>query len=215
MNCKNLFFDLDGTLTDSGEGIIHCAQQTLAHFSLPVPDKTALRIIVGPPLRGAFLKFGIDEAQLENAMVYFREQYLATGQYENFPYPGIQQLLQRLKDDGHRLFVATSKPETVAINILKRYELDGYFEVICGATMDHSRDTKTQVIEHLLTQLDTSFGVPLMIGDTVFDVEGAAALNIPTVGVTWGYGEATDLKNAGAVAIADSMDSLYQIISAD
>lgn len=209
---KHLLFDLDGTLTDSGEGIIRCGQETLAHFGLEVPDYDDLRPMVGPPLCDSLRRFGISEENMEEAVEVYRDTYVAHGQYENFPYPGIEDLLKKLHADGYGLYVATSKPEIMAEHILKHFGLDKYFDVICGSTLDGSRITKSEVIRHLLTQLPSAEKI-LMIGDTIYDIEGANELGLPSVGVAWGYGDLAEMKNAGAKGIAKSMDELYQMIS--
>lgn len=205
---KQIFFDLDGTLTDSGEGIMHCAELTLAHYGLPVPDRSELRSIVGPPLKDSFLRLGIAQEELTNAVEFYRQHYVAVGQFENFPYPGIREVLQQLKEEGNKLYVATSKPEAMAQNILRYFELDGYFDIICGAVSDAKRNTKEEVIEHLLSLLDRKDNL-VMVGDTIYDVKGAAYHNIPTVAVTWGYGVVEDMKAAGAT-IASTMEELLQ-----
>ena len=210
---KKILFDLDGTLTDSGEGIIHCAQQTLEYFGLPIPSKHALRVIVGPPLRDSFLRFGIPENKLDEAVEIYRKHYVHHGKYENFPYPGIETLLQRLKEDGHHLYVATSKPEAMSIDILEYFGLAKYFDIICGAASDHSRNTKAKVIDHLLHQLQPINSTLIMVGDTIYDIEGAHELNLPAIGVTWGYGVVEDMMNAGAEGIASSMDELYLLLT--
>lgn len=210
---KQILFDLDGTLTDSGEGIIHCAQETFAHFGLPVPAKDELRVIVGPPLRQSFVRFGIRPEDTEEAVEVYRQHYVHHGQYENCPYPGIEELLQKLKCDGHRLYVATSKPEAMSIQILEYFGLAKYFDIICGSTPDQSRDTKAKVIAHLLSQIELLPEKMIMIGDTVYDVEGANALNIPCIGVSWGYGIAEDMRKAGAIALADTTEQLYHLIA--
>ena len=207
-----ILFDLDGTLTDSGEGIIHCAQETLEHFGLPVPDKQDLREIVGPPLRQSLLRLGIRAEDMDDAVEVYREHYVHHGQYENFPYTGIASLLDKLKTEGYQLYVATSKPEAMSIEILTHFGLATYFDIICGSTADQSRDTKEKVIRHLLSQIDLLPDQIVMIGDTVYDVEGAKALEIPCIGVQWGYGDAQQMLDAGAIAIVDSMDALYQRI---
>ena len=211
---KQILFDLDGTLTDSGEGIIHCAQETLAHFGLSIPSKEELRVIVGPPLRQSLLQFGIQAEDMDQAIEIYRQHYVTHGQFENFPYPGVAQLLQRLKDEGHKLYVATSKPETISIQILTYFNLAQYFDIICGSTTDSSRDTKAKVIAHLLSQISPLPGRIVMVGDTVYDVEGANEMRIPCIGVCWGYGIAEDMIAEGAIGIAQSMEDLYQQISA-
>lgn len=211
---KAILFDLDGTLTDSGEGIMNCATLALEHFGLPIPTREALRVFVGPPLRDTFLKFGVKEEQIEEAVRVFRGRYLKVGKFENFPYPGIPELLKDLKDQGHKLYVATSKPETTAVEILNKFELSQYFDMICGATLDGTRDSKESVIAHLLSQ-SGSTAKAIMVGDTAFDVIGASAHGIPTIGVRWGYGEVSDMVQAGAAAIADTPEQLAELINAD
>ena len=204
---KTILFDLDGTITDSGEGIMNCATYALEHFGLPVPDRTTLRQFVGPPLRDTFIKFGVPADKAEEAVAVYRSRYIPVGKYENFPYPGIRELLERLKNEGHKLYVATSKPEEMSIDILTRFDLAKYFDRICGATYDGSRDEKSKVIAYLLEL--TGAKDAIMVGDTAFDVIGAACHGIPTIGVSWGYGEVADMKKAGAKAIACTMDELY------
>ena len=207
---KQILFDLDGTLTDSGEGIMHCTELTLAHYGLPIPSRTEMRSIVGPPLKDSFKRYGIAPEELDNAVVFYRKHYMAVGQFENFPYPGIQAVLAQLKDQGNKLYVATSKPETMAQNILRHFEMDGYFDIICGAVSDAKRSTKEEVIEHLLSLLESKDGL-VMVGDTIYDVKGAAYHGIPTVAVSWGYGIVEDMRAAGAT-IVSTMDELFELL---
>ena len=125
---KSILFDLDGTLTDSGEGIMNCAVYALSHFGIPAPTEAELRTFVGPPLTETFARFGVPKDQLEEAVRIYRSRYLPIGKFENHPYPGIQELLEKLKADGHTLYVATSKPEVTSIEILQHFGMDGYFE---------------------------------------------------------------------------------------
>ncbi len=209
---KAIFFDLDGTLTDSGEGIINCATLALEHFGIPVPSREEMGVFVGPPLDQTFIKFGIPAEKAQKAIDVFRSRYLVVGKFENAPYPGIHRLLEKLKDQGHRLFVATSKPEETALEVLHKFELAQYFEVICGATMDGSRVHKADVIAYLLGKIGAQEQV-LMVGDTEFDVTGAAAHGIKTIGVSWGYGKVAAMEQAGAIAIAHTMEELEQLIN--
>ena len=195
----NILFDLDGTLTDSGEGIINCAITALEHFGLPIPERNALRVFVGPPLRDSFTKFGVPENKVNEAIAVYRERYVKIGKFENFPYPGIREMLDALKHRGYRLFVATSKPERMAIEILEHFGLAQYFEIICGATEDDSRSKKEDVIAYLLGQIGAG-GV--MVGDTIFDVEGAIENDLTPVAVTWGYGDIAQMQHAGAKIVS-------------
>ena len=212
MNIKAIFFDLDGTLTDSGEGIINCASLALEHFGLPVPSREEMRVFVGPPLDQTFIDFGVPKDKTDEAIRVFRSRYVPIGIFENYPYPGIRELLEGLKNKGIRLFVATSKPEEMALKVLNRFELASYFEKICGATLDGSRMEKSDVITYLLTQVENVENV-VMVGDTKFDVLGAAAHSIPTIGVTWGYGKEEDMVSAGAIAIAHSPEELFTLLT--
>ena len=212
MTPKCIFFDLDGTLTDSGPGIISCAKATLAHYGYDVPDDATMRTMVGPPLRQSFARFGFPAEQVDEAVVYYRKLYVAGGKYENTPYPGVCELLEKLRKDGHRLFVATSKPEHMSVDILQHFHMDHYFEYICGALVDGIRDKKSAVIAHLMETVGSCENI-VMVGDTVFDVLGAAEHAIPTIAVSWGYGEEEDMVKAGAVAVAHTMDELYSLLS--
>ena len=149
---KTILFDLDGTLTDSGEGIINCAILALEHFGCPIPTREEMRVFVGPPLHESFIKHGVPADKTEEAIAVYRSRYIPIGAYENTPYPGIRELLEALKADGHTLYVATSKPEAMSIKILEHFDLAKYFDMICGATMDTSRSSKEDVIAYLFSE---------------------------------------------------------------
>lgn len=208
---KTILFDLDGTLTDSGEGIINCATLALNHFGLPVPDRETMRVFVGPPLRDTFFKFGVPADKLDEAVAVYRSRYIPIGKFENTPYPGIHETLAALKNAGHTLYVATSKPEEMSKEILQKFELAQYFDLICGATFDGSRDSKESVIAYLLEQAG-GVSNAVMVGDTVFDIVGAAAHDMPGIGVSWGYGNVQEMVDAGATAIAHSMEELLSLL---
>ena len=205
---RSILFDLDGTLTDSGEGIINCAIYALEYYGLPIPSREELRSIVGPPLHKSLVKFGVPVEEADNAVAKYRERYIPIGKFENTPYPGVQDLLERLKADGHHLFVATSKPEAMSVEILEHFGLAHYFDRICGASLDTSRSSKEAVIAYLLNECGAQENA-IMVGDTDFDVIGANAHGIPTIGVSWGYGTVDSMEKAGAAAIVHTMDELY------
>lgn len=212
MSVKSILFDLDGTLTDSGEGIINCANLALEHFGITPPDRETMRQFVGPPLHESFVKFGVPADKAEEAVAVYRSRYIPIGKFENTPYPGIYQLLERLKADGHSLYVATSKPEWISLEILEHFDLAKYFTLVCGASMDTSRSTKESVIAYLLERTGKD-GKTVMVGDTAFDVLGAKVHGIPTIGVAWGFGSVSDMEQAGAAGIAYSMDALYTLLT--
>ncbi len=209
---KVLLFDLDGTLTDSSEGITKCVSRALAHFGMTNYSLEQLRVFIGPPLKDSFHKFHIPDDQIEEAITLFRERYLTVGKFENKPFPHVIETLKQLKNEGYKLYVATSKPEETAIEILKHFHMDHLFDQICGASFDHSRENKADVIQYLLDHNETG-DQPLMIGDTIYDIKGARALGLPSIGVSWGFGESEEMKEAGALAIMHSMDDLYQFVT--
>lgn len=209
---KNILFDLDGTLTDSGEGILNCAELALRHFGIEPPSREKLRVMVGPPLSESFLWFGVPKDRVEEAIRVYRSRYTTVGKFENFPYPGIPELLQALNDQGHRLYVATSKPEHMAVEILEHFNLARYFQIIAGAATDSTRSTKEAVIAYLLEQVG-SIENAVMVGDTAYDVIGAKAHGIPTICVSWGYGDIEEMNRAGAIAIAESTDQLLDLLN--
>ena len=212
MSVKTILFDLDGTVTDSGEGIINCAAMTLERFGLPVPDRQTLRFFVGPPLHDTFVRFGVPPEEANRAVEIYRSRYHTVGKFENAPYPGVRELLEALKAQGYRLLIATSKPERLSCEILEHFDLARYFDRICGATLDRSRITKSDVIAYLLEECPTGVRT-VMVGDTAFDVTGATAHGIPTIGVSWGYGTEAEMIEAGAVAVAHSMEQLLQLLT--
>ena len=208
----SIIFDLDGTLTDSGPGIMKAASLALAELGIPCEDFEALRVFVGPPLSHSFPLFGVPQERVEEAIAIYRRHYHQGGlKFDNAPYPGIRQLLEDLRAAGKKLYVATSKPEALSVEILQRFDLDVCFDEIAGASLDHSRENKNDVIRYLLGKAD-SCPNPVMVGDTVYDVKGAADLQLPCIGVAWGYGDVDEMKEAGAAAVAGSMEELKQLL---
>ena len=184
-----VLFDLDGTLTDSADGILACFRQALAAVGAEVPAGELKSRIVGPPMDETFHSLGLGD-RADEAFRAFRAEYGATGWAMNRVYDGIPELLTDLRTQGVRLAVATSKLEPTARRILAHFGLDKHFEVIAGACPEGTRKSKADVIEHALAQLDPRPELVLMVGDRSHDAEGAAAHGIDTVVVGWGYGQA-------------------------
>ncbi len=205
---NEILFDLDGTLTDSGIGITKCAAYALDAMQIDYAGKD-LSVFVGPPLRETFQKFGVKEKDVDQAITIYRSRYKTVGKFENIPYEGIEDLLIKLNKQGYQLFVATSKPEGVAKEILAHFHLDHYFKEIAGASLDASRESKSAVISYLLEKYPSDS--PVMIGDTVYDVIGSKEHHIPCIGVSWGYGKRQDIIDAGAIHIVDTIDELFHI----
>ena len=211
MMYTTVLFDLDGTLVDSGEGVLKCAELALRHFNLPIPSPEEMRTFVGPPLRDSFLRFGCTEEMAQEAIAVYRSRYTTVGKFELFVYPGIEKLLQDLTAAGCKLYVATSKPEAVSVEILNHLGLAKYFTYIAGADQSQGRSTKSEVITHLLAQVGKLDGA-LMVGDTAYDVIGAAEHGIPCAGVSWGYGTVESLEAAHPAVIVNTTEELLQFI---
>jgi phosphoglycolate phosphatase-like HAD superfamily hydrolase len=211
-----VIFDLDGTLTDSAEGIVASFLHALAHIGAPGPDGDLAAQIVGPPMDDTFRSMFGEHA--EDAITAFRAEYGARGWAMNALFDGIEPLLADLRAAGVRLAVATSKLEPTARRILAHFGLDQHFEVIAGASPDGSLKTKVEVLAHALEQLRPLPERVLMVGDRSHDVHGAAAHGIDTVVVGWGYGRADfpDLAGNGTastgVTHAATIDELREAL---
>ena len=207
----HVLFDLDGTLTDSSLGITKCAQLALHHFGIEVEDLKELNVFIGPPLRETFPKFGIPEDKVEEAISIFRSRYTTVGKFENVPYEGIKELLETLNQHHVHCYVATSKLENTAKEILDKFDLSKYFDCIAGASTDSSRDSKEQVIRYLFKKVE-DIKDAVMVGDTIFDIEGAKKTGVDSIGVSWGFGDITKMKEVGATYIVDSCKHLQDVI---
>lgn len=205
-----LLFDLDGTLTDPGEGITNSVAYALEKFGIHVADKTELYPFIGPPLSESFIKFyGFSREDADRAVEYYREYFRDRGIFENVPYEGIAKTLQRLQAAGKTLIVATSKPEPFARRIMEHFGLDKYFAYVAGASFDAARSEKWDVIEYALETMNvTDRTQAVMIGDRKHDVIGAKKTGLDSVGVLWGYGDREELTAAGADIIVERIGQL-------
>ena len=183
-----VIFDLDGTLTDSAQGIVSSYRHALGAIGAEIPEGDLAGRIVGPPMHHTLSAMGLDDA--DAAIAAFRADYSTRGWAINSLFDGIPELLNDLRAAGTRLAVATSKAEPTARRILQHFALDEHFEVIAGASVDGVRATKADVMAHALAQLRPLPDRIMMVGDRAHDVEGAAAYGIATVVVDWGYGRA-------------------------
>lgn len=208
---ETIYFDLDGTLTDSGPGIMNAVAYALAAMGRPVPSRASMRRFIGPPLSYSFQAYeGMSPEDARRAVELYRVYYNDRGKFENTPYPGIDRLLEALRAKGKRLYVATSKPEGLSVEILEHFGLAGYFERIAGSTLDDSRSTKIQVLRYAIGMGGRERAV--MVGDRHLDVEGARENGLPCVGVVYGYGSRQELQEAGALALADTVEDLLHIL---
>ncbi|PJI07936.1 MULTISPECIES: HAD family hydrolase [Clostridium] len=209
----HILFDLDGTLTDSGEGIINSFNYALKKFNIDVKDLSSLRKVIGPPLKDSFIDFyNFNENNVDEAVSYYREYFKAKGMFENKVYHGIPILLSSLKEKGFHLVVATSKPTVFSNEILKHFNLYDYFDGVFGSTLDGTLCKKEDIIKYAINELNIKNNNAIMIGDREHDMIGASRNNINSIGVTYGFGSSEELKNAGASYVVDAVDELLQKI---
>ncbi len=209
-----LFFDLDGTLTDSGKGIMRSVAHALRFFGIEESDDANLKRFVGPPLETSFSEFyGLNEEETHKAISLYQERYKPIGVYENEPYEGIEECLQSLKDAGYRLVVATSKPVDMAMKVLEHFNLKHYFEFIAARDMKGILYSKADVIRYALKEHAVEdINRVLMIGDRKFDVLGAREVGFDCVGVLYGYGDLDEMKRANAKYVVGTVDQLKELL---
>jgi phosphoglycolate phosphatase-like HAD superfamily hydrolase len=208
-----VIFDLDGTLTDSAQGIVSSFRYALGEIGAAVPDGDLTGRIVGPPMHHTLNEMGLGE-RADEAIAAYRADYTTRGWAMNELFDGIPALLADLRAAGVRLAVATSKAEPTAQRILTHFGLDEHFEVVAGASLDGSRARKADVVAHALAQLAPLPERVLMVGDRSHDVEGAAEHGIDTVIVGWGYGRADFDEPTAVTALAHvtTVDDLREVL---
>ena len=207
-------FDLDGTLTDPGEGITRSVQYALAKFGINVENRRELFCFIGPPLHESFeVYYGFSRPDAMKAVDAYREYYAVKGIFENLVYDGIVEMLAELQKNGVKICLATSKPELYAKQILEHFELDSYFTAVAGSEMDGTRTKKAEVVERALMLLgNPNVADCVMIGDREHDVLGGSAHGLDTVGVLFGYGNREELERAGATYIAATPAEIVKIL---
>ena len=214
MKYKYILFDLDGTITDPFDGITASIIYALDKFGISVPDRKELAAFIGPPLVDSFSKYyGFSHGCSLAAVGYYREYYGKKGIFECTLYDGITDLFHKLKDSGVKVIIATSKPEHFAIKLMEHFALDDCFVSICGATMDEKRTNKDEVIRYALDRNGiTDTDECIMVGDRKYDVLGAKAAGIKSVGVLYGYGSRDEMDAAAPDFIAESVAELEEIL---
>ncbi len=211
-----IFFDLDGTLTDSAPGVMNSFHHALTQFGIEPESHEELRRVVGPPLKYSFtVTYGVPVERFPEIMEHYLSYYLPKGMFENSVYPGVEELLKRLRTAGKRLAVASSKWQYGVNTVMEHYGLDKYFDFLGGSEESEGRIEKADVIRWMLRSMDIrDLSRVLMVGDRKYDVEGARECGIDTVGVLWGYGTADELTSAGATAVAETPDALAKMLGA-
>ena len=211
---KAVLFDLDGTLSNSKEGITKCVQYALKHFGIEEPDRDKLEIFIGPPLVDSFMNFyGMSLEDAKIATAKYRERYTPIGIHEASMYPGTRECIEELKKQGYIIGMASSKPEEYCRIILEDFGILDLFDDVVGATMDGRIDSKEEVLMEVFRRW-SHYGKDEMclIGDSIYDVEGANLVGIPCIAVSYGFGDVKEMTEAGAVAVIDNLIELPDLL---
>jgi len=211
----HIIFDLDGTLTDNTQGISNSVKYALKQMHIDGYSDEILKQFIGPPLQWGFGNlFGMNEQNTKLAVEYFREYYGENGWCENVPYQGISEMLQELHFNGKKMYIATSKLEKYAAKISEYFEFDKYIIQLNGADYSGKKANKSTIITNLLeTQQLTPSKEIVMIGDTVFDIEGGQENGLSTIAVGYGFGRKEELILAKPDFFAESVEELFEILS--
>lgn len=212
---KYVLFDLDGTLNDPYEGITNCIKYALASVGLEENDPEKLRSYIGPPLRDTFAKYGFDSEKCEELVAKYREKFLVTGIHQNVPYEGTHEMLKALHEHGCKIALASCKPEHACKIILEETDMLKFFDVVSGATLDKTLDTKPAIIKLSLERLgvkEEELEHVYMVGDRDMDMIGAHENKTVAVGCLYGYGGEEELCEAGADYIIKEPFELVDIV---
>lgn len=209
---KNVLFDLDGTITNPYGGISRSVIYACEKFGLPAPDVQTLKSFIGPPLYDSFkLHCGLSDGDAKLAVKYYREYYEPRGIFDCEVYDGIPQMLAALREGGVNIYLATSKPEVFAVRILEKFGLIEYFSGVAGATMNGSRIEKSDVIAYALEKFRIGKGA-FMVGDRKYDILGAKACGLKSIGALYGFGGEDELKAAAADYIVAAPKDIANIV---
>lgn len=212
MRYSAVIFDFDGTICDTGEGILKSAKYALEAFGYNAPDYEELTCFIGPPLLITFQeKFGADAARADELVKKFRERYTNKGVFESKLYDGIKALLISLKKDNIKIGIASSKPQEYIETLLDHFGIKSYFDVICGVTFTADCESKASIIARCQKELNIAGNECIMVGDKKYDIEGAKTNLIDSVGVLWGYGTKFEHIEAGAKFIVDKIEDIEAV----
>ncbi|MBU2678159.1 MAG: HAD hydrolase-like protein [Gammaproteobacteria bacterium] len=206
----HIYFDLDGTLTDPYEGITKCILYALDELGFPHPSDDYLYSCIGPPLYDTFPEMVGEELTLQ-AIDLYRERFVDVGWQENVPYEGILDALQTIRDAGHTLFVATSKPRVHARRIVDHFGMGAFIETVYGCELDGTRSNKVELLEFAIAD-NPGDVARTMVGDRKHDLIGAVANRMRPIGVSYGYGSVDELTTAGAIGIAGTPLQLPEVV---
>ncbi len=212
MRYKAVIFDFDGTICDTGEGILKSAKFALDYYNIDAPEYSELTYFIGPPLLVTFQeKFGVDAQMADKLVKKYRERYTNKGLLESKLYDGIKELLSKLAKENIKLGIASSKPQDYIEALLDHNGIKKYFDVICGVSFSADCESKANIISRCLKELDTAGNETVVVGDKKYDIDGAKANMLDSVGVLWGYGNRVEFAEAGAKFVAEKIDDVFSI----
>lgn len=206
---KHIFFDLDGTVVDSSEGILAAFRYAFEEMGLPSPDQAILETFIGPPLEVSFADFG-DDDWVQKAITSFRTYYREKGVFQVEVYKGLTEHLTDLKQIGYPLYITTSKNHEMALKMLEYLEVDSYFTAVYGALPDSYN--KADVIRRAIAENQLALQDCAIVGDTKFDMIGGKEVGIETIGVLWGFGKQDELLENGADHLISQPQELVKLL---
>ena len=210
---RAVFIDLDGTITESGEGCMNAVRYMFGKVGYEENDEARIRSFVGPPIKKHLISaFGFSEEHAAKTYAYYREYYLDKGMYESRLYDGIEEALDVIKKSGKALYIATSKPEVMALPILERYGLLPLFDAVFGARHEEGIYDKTQVLQYGISRLGQAPANAVMVGDRCHDIVGGRAVGFDTAGVLYGYGDRKELLDSGPDYILNTVGDLAAML---
>ena len=213
MSIKAVIFDFDGTICNTGEGIMKSAKYALDSFGVPCGEWTELSCFIGPPLLVTFQEeYHQEVSQASELVKKFRERYSKEGIWESCLYDGIKELIESLKEDGFKLAIASSKPEKYICELLEKFEIAKHFDVVCGVSFTADCEPKQSITARALEALGVSNEEAIVVGDKFYDVDGARANGIKSIGVTWGYGSKFELIECSADFIAEKPGDIEAVV---
>ena len=214
-NYDYVIFDFDGTVADTGEGILKSLQYSFEQMGREVPDLSDLKKFIGPPIHYSFVTFyGVSENEVEQYIEKYRERYRKIGVYECFVYDSMVETLKTLRENGVKLGIASSKPIKLVYDVMEYLRLTEYFDAVVGTQFDDSNHPgKTDLVLQSMEKLgDKDKKRTLMVGDRFFDIDGAAGAGVDSVGVTYGYGSREEFMEHNATYIVDSPKEILNIV---
>lgn len=213
-NYEYVLFDLDGTITQSGQGVLHGLAYAMKKMSMSMPEDVPPQTFIGPPLSFSINAYcHVPKERVDEALVYYREYYVDKGIFECELYDGVEELLKRLYNAGKKLLVASSKSEPYVIRILRNFDIHKYFTFVGGSDFEGLRADKTDVIMYTLKSAGvTDISTAVMVGDRKYDIYGAKDLKMDSIGVTYGYGSEAELREAGATYIAHTAEDVWKML---